>query len=271
MIIPIRRSMPKAVLGDIQMNFEVHGEGEPLVLITGLGGEISFWKKFVPILSKKHRVLILDNRGAGDTEYPSTLFTMHTMAEDIMNLLDHLEIERSHVLGWSMGGNVAQEIAINHPDRVGALVLMSTYARRPERSAFAIDTMIRSADEGASFDSLMEMMQSWCLPEDYFKRLALAKPAQRRANGNGKRALEGFRGQKLALDLFDSHERLSSILSPTLVMHGEEDIMVAPHFAVELQKRIKEAKLEWVPGAGHIIPANKCCSQVLGFLADRPI
>ncbi len=263
--------MPKADLGDVQINYEVLGNGDPLVLITGLGGEVSFWKKYLPLLSKRHLVLVLDNRGAGETDYPPTLFTMRIMAEDIVHLMDELDIQRSHVLGWSMGGNVAQEIAINFPQRVGSLVLMSTYARRPERSAFAIDTMIRTVDEGATFDSLMELMQSWCLPEDYFRKLALANPAQRRCNGDGKRAAEGFKAQKLALDLFDSHERLAHISSPTLIMHGDEDIMVAPHFALEMQKRIPHAELEWVPGAGHIIPADKCCSQVLSFLEKHPL
>jgi pimeloyl-ACP methyl ester carboxylesterase len=263
--------MPKADLGEVRINYEVVGEGEPLLLITGLGGEMSFWKKYVPLLGRKHRLIILDNRGAGETEYPPTLFTMSTLAEDVVRLMDVLGLHRAHVLGWSMGGNVAQEVAINHPRRVGALVLMSTYARRPERSAFAIDTMIRTVDEGATFDSLMELMQSWCLPEDYFRKLALAKPAQRRCNGDGKRAAEGFKAQKLALDLFDSHERLRHIGSPTLVMHGEEDIMVPPHFALELQERIRGAELEWVPGSGHIIPAEKCCSQVLRFLERHPL
>jgi pimeloyl-ACP methyl ester carboxylesterase len=263
--------MPKVDLGEVRLNYEVHGEGEPLVLITGLGGEIAFWKKYIPQLVRKHQVIVLDNRGAGETEYPASLFTMRTMAEDIIQLMDLLNLERSHVLGWSMGGNVAQEIAINHQERVGALVLMSTYARRPERSAFAIDTMIRTVDEGATFDSMMDLMQSWCLPEDYFRKLALANPAQRHQNGNGRRAAEGFRAQKLALDLFDSHERLGGITSPTLILHGDEDIMVAPHFALELQDRIKGAEIEWVPGSGHIVPAEKCCPQVLKFLDRNPL
>lgn len=263
--------MPKVDLGEVRLNYEVRGEGEPLVLITGLGGEISFWNKFIPLLSKRNSVVVLDNRGSGETEHPPTLFTMRTLADDVAHLMEHLGWSRYHVLGWSMGGNVAQEMAINYPERVGSLVLMSTYARRPERSSFAIDTMIRTVDEGATFDSLMELMQSWCLPEDYFRRLALAKPAKRRSNGNGKRAAEGFRAQKLALDLFDSHERLRHIVSSTLIVHGDEDIMVAPHFAVELQGMIAGSELEWVPGAGHIIPANMCCPQVLRFLELHPL
>jgi len=170
-----------------------------------------------------------------------------------------------------MGGNVAQRVAMDHPSEVGALVLMSTYTRRPERSSFAIDTMIRTVDEGATFDSLMELMQSWCLPEDYFRKLALAKPAQRRCNGNGKRAAEGFKAQKLALDLFDSHGHLDKIKAPTLIIHGDEDIMVAPHFARELAEHIDGSELIWVPGAGHIIPADRCCSQVLRFLKAHPL
>jgi pimeloyl-ACP methyl ester carboxylesterase len=263
--------MPKADIGDVRINYEVHGEGEPVVLITGLGGEVAFWKRYIPFLSRAHQLVVLDNRGAGETEYPSTLFTVGNMAEDVAGLMRFLGYDRYHVLGWSMGGNVAQRLAIDHPERVGALVLMSTYARRPERSAFAIDTMIRTVDEGASFDTLMELMQSWCLPEDYFRKLALERPAQRRCNGNGKRAAEGFRAQKLALDLFDSHGHLGAIASPTLIVHGTEDIMVAPHFALELHESIKGSELEWVPGAGHIIPADRCCHRVLGFLGRHPL
>jgi pimeloyl-ACP methyl ester carboxylesterase len=73
------------------------------------------------------------------------------------------------------------------------------------------------------------------------------------------------------LDLFDSHERLGGITSPTLILHGDEDIMVAPHFALELQDRIRGAEIEWVPGSGHIVPAEKCCPQVLKFLDRNPL
>jgi len=106
----------------------------------------------------------------------------------------------------------------------------------------------------------MDLMQSWCLPEDYFKKLALSKPAQRKCNGNGKRAAEGFKAQKLALDLFDSHDLLDKIIAPTLIIHGDEDIMVAPHFATELASHIDGAELIWVPGA------DKCCSSILKWL-----
>ncbi|HIH76742.1 MAG TPA: alpha/beta fold hydrolase [Methanomassiliicoccales archaeon] len=263
--------MPKVEIGDARINYETHGEGEPLVLITGLGGEIAFWKKYLPHLSRSHQVVVLDNRGAGETDYPPTLFTMSTMANDVAGLMEHLGHDRYHVLGWSLGGNVAQRVAIDHSDKVGALVLMSTYTRRPERSSFAIDTMIRTVDEGATFDSLMELMQSWCLPEDYFKKLALAKPAQRRCNGNGKRAAEGFKAQKLALDLFDSHGLLEKVSAPTLIIHGDEDIMVSPHFARELADHIAGSQVEWVSGAGHIIPADKCCSSILRWLKAHPL
>ncbi|NLX47844.1 MAG: alpha/beta fold hydrolase [Euryarchaeota archaeon] len=263
--------MPKVEIGDARINYESHGEGEPLVLITGLGGEISFWKKYIPLLARSHQVVVLDNRGAGDTEYPPTLFTMSTLADDVAGLMEHLGHDRYHVLGWSMGGNVAQKVALERPRNVGALVLMSTYTRRPERSSFAIDTMIRTVDEGATFDSLMELMQSWCLPEDYFRKLALAKPAQRRCNGNGRKAAEGFKAQKLALDLFDSRDHLDRITAPTLIVHGDEDIMVAPHFARELADLIEGSQLDWVPGAGHIVPADRCCGRVLRFLRNHPL
>ena len=260
--------MTKIKVGQALIHYQCKGEGEPLLLIQGLGGDLHNWKSAPVPLQDRHRVIAFDNRGAGLTEAPDASFTMETMADDAAGLLDALDIPRAHILGWSMGGNVAQEISLRHPDRVATLVLMSTYTRAPARSRFALDTMIRGLREGASPATAMMMMRAWCSTEAAFA----ADPAPRApAVSKGPNGVEGFARQKKALDGFDSRKRLKGLHVPTLVIHGTDDIMVPPEFAHELAGSIAGAHLHWIKGAGHFLPPEGWVSPVLDFLAKHPL
>jgi pimeloyl-ACP methyl ester carboxylesterase len=256
--------MASSCVNGVHIHHEVAGRGDPIVLITGLGGDVSFWKRHMPPLSAAHKVIALDNRGSGRSEVDGD-FTMADLADDVAGLLASLGIEKAHVVGWSLGGSIAQEVALRHPDLVAALVLMSSFTRRPERSSYAIDNMVRSGLEGASFETVMAQMQAWCMTEAAFvgrrQRGAKAAPG----------SLLGFQRQKRALDGFDSRGRVRDIKAPTLILHGSEDIMVPPHFAEELHRGIPHSKLEWIDGVGHIMAAEPCCARILEFLERHPI
>ena len=146
-----------------------------------------------------------------------------------------------------------------------ALVLISSFTRRPERSSYAIDNMVRSGLEGASFDTVMAQMQAWCMTEAAF--VGRRHRSSRAVVGS----LVGFQRQKSALDGFDSRGRVHEIKVPTLILHGTEDIMVPPHFAEELHRGIPRSELGWIDGAGHIMAAEPCCTRILEFLARHPI
>src|ERR1017187_4159234 len=154
--------MPKLTIADTQIHYHVHGEGEPLLLIAGLASDLYTWKKALPKLEKHHKVILFDNRGSGLTETSAAAFSIATLSDDAAALLQAIDIKKAHVVGWSMGGNVAQELALHHPDKVGTLVLMSTFMKEPDRSRFALDVMIHSVREGASLETFMMMMQAWC-------------------------------------------------------------------------------------------------------------
>lgn len=260
--------MPKIKVGQALIHYHRTGEGEPLLLIAGLGGDLYNWKNAIPQLQEKHRVIAFDNRGAGLTEAPTTAFSMEMMADDAAGLLDALDIPKAHVIGWSMGGNVAQELTLRHPERVGALVLMSTYARAPARSRFALDTMIRGLREGASPATAMMMMRAWCSTEAAFAEEVVqrAPPSSKGPNG-----VDGFANQKKALDGFDSRKRLKGLHVPTLLVHGTDDIMVPPDFARELADGIHGAGLHWIEGAGHFLPPKGWMKPVLDFIARHPL
>ena len=121
--------MPKVRVGDIELHYVEHGEGDPLLLVMGFGGDHLAWGLQMPAFAARHRVIAFDNRGVGQTGAPDAPYTTLEMADDAVGLLDALGIERAHVLGVSMGGMIAQELALNHPGRVRTLQLHCTYAR----------------------------------------------------------------------------------------------------------------------------------------------
>lgn len=261
--------MPKIAIGDVQVHYHVYGEGEPVLLIAGLASDLYTWKKALPQLEKRHKVIVFDNRGSGLTESSAATFTISTLSDDAAALLRALDIKKTHVVGWSMGGNVAQELALRHPKMVGTLVLMSTYMKIPERSRFALDVLIHSVREGASMETFMMMMQAWCSTQAAFegRRASWNKGA----TGDHLVSIEGFARQKTALDGFDTRSRARDITFPTLVIHGTEDIMVPPQFGQELASQISGSALLRVAGAGHFLPASGWTGPVLEFLAKHPL
>src|SRR5215475_11467840 len=121
--------MPKIRVGDIEMYYVEAGAGEPLVLIMGYGADHLAWGFQLPEFAAKYRVIVFDNRGAEQTDSPDYPYTTRMMADDTAGLMSALRIERGHVVGVSMGGMIAQELALNHPQRVRSLQLHCTYAR----------------------------------------------------------------------------------------------------------------------------------------------
>lgn len=271
-LVTIRRLMPFQKVGDVKVHYHVSGEGEPLLLVAGLFGDLHNWKKTVPLFEKDYKVIICDNRGSGLTEAPSDQFVMGDLADDAAGLLTELGIEKAHILGWSMGGNVAQEIAINHSDLTGTLTLMSTYTREPDRSRYAIEAMLHSVLEGADLYTFNAMMQAWCSTDAHLSG-KLYRPTRRGSENRGEdlRIINGYVQQKRALDAFDNRERLHMISAPTLVVHGDSDIMVSPYFADELVKGISSVEQYWVPGAGHFLSSHSYAERVMQFLNSHPL
>ena len=235
----------------MRIAWERHGSGPPLLLIHGLGYARWGWEPVLEPLARSFDVVLFDNRGIGASGAPPGPYTAAQMAEDAVQVLDEAGLARAHVLGSSLGGMVAQELALAHPERVDRLVLACTTPGGAR--AFPLP-------EG----TLRLLAEAPALPQDValrrFVRNALAPGApeelvQRiyahRVNG-GMQTPEGWQAQAAAGTTYDGFHRIGAIGAPTLVLHGLEDAVVDPCNANLLAAQIPDARVEFFPGAGHL-------------------
>lgn len=248
--------MPKVSVGDIEIFYEEHGDGEPLLLIMGWGGNTASWKPQIPGLADQYRVLAFDNRGAGRTTAPEGPYSIHQMAADAVGLLDALDVPEAHVFGISMGGMIAQELAMEWPKRVQTLVLGCTTPGGERSAGYAelrqdIDTFHEETkDGGPDLEWLSEFLKRlWSdeaitkadgyLQDFVFSLIRFPAPPH------------GLRNQANAIAAHDVYDRLHSISQPTLVITGEEDGLIDPRNANLLADLIPNAELKIFPGLKH--------------------
>jgi pimeloyl-ACP methyl ester carboxylesterase len=240
------------------MYYELHGEGEPLLMIRGLGSTCEGFKPQVDGLAPHFRVISFDNRCVGRTDQPQEPFTIADMADDTAALLDALDVESAHVFGVSLGGMVAQEFALRHPRKVRRLVLACTHAG-PRTAARAPDWAIRIFDESRDMPRRDALKRSVPIlfstktvdehPELIEEALAVME--------NNNQPKSSYLLQLGAVMKHDTIDRLSEITHPTLVMTGTEDTLVAPANSRMIAERIPGARLIEFEDTGHVFFTEK--------------
>ncbi len=242
--------MPKVPIRDLIMYYEEAGSGEPLLLIMGLGGDLQAWANQVPALSRHFRVITFDNRGAGRTSAPDRPYSIEGMAEDTVALMDRLGIEKAHILGFSMGGYIAQEIAIHHPKRVNKLILLCT---APAIDGFGRNVLRNFIDvrrSSMSREQVVRFMATWLYSpelfddEERFRRALLNMLRNPYAQQD-----HAFIRQAEAILEWNPGDRVRQIEHETLVVCGKDDILVPPRNARKLAELLPNAKLVELPGA----------------------
>lgn len=228
------------------------GQGDPLVLIMGLGADHLAWGFQFPVFAERYRVIAFDNRGAGQTDAPDHPYTTRMMADDTVGLMDALGIERAHVLGASMGGMIAQEIALNHPDRVRSLQLHCTLGR-PDGYLKAQLEVGRLQRRALSCEAALRAGYLWLFaPATYDERPELVETILQNALANPYPiSLRGFERQCDAVETHDALDRVHAIRCPTLITVADHDILVPPRFPRALAERMPGARFRLIEGAGH--------------------
>jgi pimeloyl-ACP methyl ester carboxylesterase len=244
--------MPKIRVGDISMYYVEAGAGEPVVLIMGLGADHLAWGFQFPVLAERYRVIAFDNRGAGQTDVPDHPYTTRMMADDTAGLMSALGIERAHVLGVSMGGMIAQELALEHPDRVRSLQLHCTLGR-PDRYLRAQLVAGRVQRRRLTHEEAMRTGYLWLFaPATYNERPEFVDMILQNALANPyPMSLTGFERQCDAIEAHDALDRVGALRCPTLISVADGDILVPPRFSRALAERIPGATLRVIEGAGH--------------------
>lgn len=235
----------------LKIYYESHGDGPPLLLISGTGHDHKFWAGQIPLLSSKYRCFIFDNRGVGQSAIPSPGYTLADMADDAAAVLDAAEIERSHVMGFSMGGHIAQEFALNHGERVISLGLHHTWAR-PSARLTSFQEIRKRLAEADDRQSLIDVSLLALHAPDYARDHADEMQAKRAWMLENMETLEGWIGQLDACIGGDTLERISAISVPTLVTCSDQDMIVPPHLAQEIHGQITGSRLEILKGTGHV-------------------
>jgi len=215
-------SMPTVRVNGITMYYEEHGAGEPLLLINGLGADITLLAPLISWFARSHRVVAFDNRGAGRTDKPDAPYTIELMASDTAALMEALALEHVNVLGISMGGRVALELALSYPDRVRRLVLVSTSA-------------------GGRGKVTLSWPMRLLLPLKWVGPLRGEYPQPRYA----------FRRQRQASASYDATGRLGDIRVPALILHGRRDRSMPVEFAERMRAGIPGSRAELFRG-GHM-------------------
>ncbi len=160
--------MPTVKVRDINMYYEIHGEGEPLVLIHGIL-DISGWSNQIPTLSQRYRVVAFDNRGVGRTDSTEPPYTTAGMADDTAGLLDVLGIDQAHIVGYSLGGAIAQELAIKYPERVKSLILAGAFARLSPIVLSRNKLFMRMLKEGIDIEIALRDFYLWSFSDRFFE------------------------------------------------------------------------------------------------------
>jgi 3-oxoadipate enol-lactonase len=244
--------MPTVERNGAEIYYEEQGQGEPLLLIMGLAGHLMQWIFQVPVLAQRFRVITFDNRGAGRTKTPPGEFTIRQMADDAAALLDHLGIERAHVVGWSMGGMIAQELTLNYPQKVNRLVLLASLGRLKPWAVpfqtFSQQARERDLDRIGLALAVMPWLYTAAFMTDEQK---VAGALSLVPMDPYPISAAGFAGQAAAIRGQDSLDRLGQITAPTLVLVGAEDILTPPYYSRELAERIPGARLQILERGGH--------------------
>ncbi len=268
--------MPLARIDSHALHYELHGDapGTPLLLLAGLGGSARGWLALqVPEFSERHRCVLYDHRGVGASEDPGGPFSAADLADDAARLLDALGLERVHVLGAFLGGMVAHELALRHPQRVDRLILVGSWARPDAKRRMLIEKWKAMSGRELPLEVIAWERMLWTLSDETLEQTDLVQ-----------RMLGGFLqdGFPMSDDTFlrqcdaclghDVTERDDSAPHAALVVCGQQDGLTPPRLARELASTLPDSHLVTIPNAAHLVmaeAAKRFNEIVLQFLGDE--
>lgn len=252
--------MPTVEANGIRIGYEIRGQGHPLLLIAGVGYSRWFWNRLIPLLEDRYQIIAMDNRGAGESDKPPGPYTVPMMAADTAGLLDALGIQGAYVMGHSLGGFIAQELAISRPDLVAKLVLASTNhggMKVIPITQEALEVMTRR--EGDPLDLIRRGIEVACAPGFAVRHPDLVQDLIAYRLGNPVPP-DAYQAQVMAgmgmaaLTDEEVDRRMAALTMPVLILTGDQDKVVPPGNADLMARKIPHAQVKIIPNTGHLFP-----------------
>jgi len=244
--------MAEVQVDRISYYYEMYGEGKPLVFIAGYGANHTAWRYIYPDFTGRYQVVIFDNPASGRTRDQEGPLTAESMADGVAGLIDALGLKTPHIIGHSMGGSIAQMLAIRYPDQIDRLIILNSCSRWNSRVLMAMQGLIDAIKCGASVDCQLEVSMPWLCGAK-----ALADPDRTAAlremilDNPTPPSLKELERQYQVLSEFDSSDSLDRIKAPTLVVISDDDILALPAESEEMAGKISGSKIARLPG-GHM-------------------
>lgn len=249
--------MPTIRINNAEIYYELHGQGEPLILIAGYCCDHLFWEPMLNELKHLFQVLVFDNRGIGRTKDDNAPFTIEQMAEDTMALANQLGLERPNILGQSMGGAIAQTIARNHAKKLNKLFILNSTSKFSKRTGLALDSLLMLRENGLPIDPLIEVSLPWFFSSEFLaipQNIIMLNDAYR--NNPYPQSIENQARQLAALHRFNSQSWLHQINLPTHIITAENDIITTVAESRHLATEIDNTSIDIIPG-GHSSPLEE--------------
>ena len=262
--------MPYLDIEPGRLYYEQHGHGEALLCIQGLSLDVSGWRAQLPAWSSRYCVTVFDNRDVGRSFYATEPYDIRTLAADTWALADQLGLERFHLLGYSMGGSIGQEMALEQPARVRSLTLCASYGGNGAwgrlRNRLAVEASSHQSETQLALELMLLTLSEQTVEQlgrevEAMAELLLAYPHRQRR--------EGYERQLQADAGHETRERLGALTMPVHVIGAEQDLFVPVWKSQELARLIPEAKLSIVSGAAHAVGLERTAEYnalVLDFL-----
>lgn len=242
--------MPIAQLENGEIYYEVHGKGDPLLLVPGLGGTGSYWLPNLPGLSKHYQVIIHDHRGTGRSSRPEIAYSVDQMTDDLIGLMDHLKIDTAHLVGHSTGGAIGQTLAAIQPERLQSMVLCSTWTKADpffKRVFEARRSLLMHSGISAYVRAVpVFLYPDWWINENL---TVLEEREEETVAGFPTATIAASRID--AIVAFDRTRDLPHIQTPTLVLCAKDDFLTPPYFSEALANVMPNARLQLLEKGGH--------------------
>lgn len=240
--------MTKININNVNLNYEIYGSGFPVVLIHGLSDDLTYWKYLVKELKKYYKVVAMDLRGHGKSDEGNDEYTMDLLKNDVVSLCSKLNINEFHLIGFSLGGEIALKIAIENPNTVSRLIIISSFARADRYTENNLKIMYNAIND--SFEEFYDTMIDYVLPDDIIEKnkLKLENIKLNQASNKNQSAIIKTLSACMYQDIFDC---LKNIKNNTLIMYGEDEKIISFNNIIEVYNEIPNSEKVSFPNTKH--------------------